>query len=416
MPQSGSSSSPRWGTTAKLAVSLTVIFLLGALVFRFHTIIVPTLMAFIVAYLLHPLASLMHTKARLSWRLAVSLIYLVVVLILIALLTWGSVGLIGQIQNLINAIHTYVNDLPTIINNLSHDIFYLGPFRIDLTSIDWQTISQQILSVIEPALGKVGSLVGTLAGSALATLGWTAFVIVVSYFFLLESGLRQGILKLDIPGYADDLRRMGEKLTRIWNAFLRGQIIVFIAKFIIYLVVLGLLGVRYTVAIALVGGFASFLPYVGPTITWITLGLVTFYQGSTVFGLSPFGYMLMTILTMVVIDQLFDSLVVTRIMAQALKVHPAFVLIAAIIAANLLGVVGVILAAPLLATLQLVGKYTMRKLLNREPWPPEEDVFLPTQPPKWLRRLRAFLRLLRGKKEPAKTVARTVTTGKKKVK
>ena len=59
-------------------------------------------------------------------------------------------------------------------------------------------------------------------------------------------------------------------------------------------------------------------------------------------------------------------------MANTLKVHPAFVLIAAIIAANLIGILGVIVAAPLLATLQLVGRYTMRKLLDEDPWPPEE--------------------------------------------
>jgi predicted PurR-regulated permease PerM len=393
------STSPKWGTTTKLAVSLTVIFLLGALVFRFHTIIVPVLMAFIVAYLLHPLASKLHKKVHLSWRMAVSLIYLVVVLIIIALLVWGGVGLVGQIQNLITSIQTYISDLPATIDNLSHEIFIIGPFHIDLTSIDWQTIGQQVMTYIEPTLGKAGDLVAALAGSAFTTLGWMAFVILVSFFFLLESGLNQGILILDIPGYTEDLRLMGEKLTRIWNAFLRGQIVIFISKFIIYLFILGILGVRYTVAIALVGGFASFLPYIGPTITWIVMGLVTFYQGSTVFGLSPFAYMLMTILTMVVVDQAFDSLVVPRIMAQALKVHPAFVLISAIIAANLLGIVGVILAAPLLATLQLVGRYILRKLLNQEPWQPEDDVIPPSQVPRWLRRLRTWLRMRQGGKD-----------------
>jgi predicted PurR-regulated permease PerM len=409
------STSPKWGTTAKLAVSLTVIFLMGALVYRFHTIIVPVLMAFIVAYLLHPLASVLHEKVHLSWRMAVSLIYLVVVLIIIALLVWGGVGLVGQIQNLITSIQTYISDLPATIDNLSHEIFIIGPFHIDLTSIDWQTIGQQVLAYIEPTLGKAGDLVAALAGSAFATLGWMAFVILVSYFFLLESGLRQGILKLDIPGYTEDLRRMGDKLTRIWNAFLRGQIVIFISKFIIYLIILGVLGVRYTVAVALVGGFASFLPYIGPAITWIVMGLVTFYQGSTVFGLSPFAYMLMTILIMVVVDQVYDSLVVPRIMAQALKVHPAFVLISAIIAANLLGIVGVILAAPLLATLQLVGRYTIRKLLNREPWQPEDDVIQPPQVPRGLRRLRAWLRLRQGGKDSSPMVVKTAKGGRKKV-
>ena len=51
--------------------------------------------------------------------MAVNLIYLVFILILLALLTWGGVGLIGQVQNLITAVQNYANQLP---------VFYRKPF------------------------------------------------------------------------------------------------------------------------------------------------------------------------------------------------------------------------------------------------------------------------------------------------
>ena len=57
-----------------------------------------------------------------------------------------------------------------------------------------------------------------------------------------------------------------------------------------------------------------------------------------------------------------------RIMASALKVHPAAVLVAAIVALDLLGILGVIIAAPMLATLQLVMRYFGRKLFDLDPW------------------------------------------------
>ena len=126
--------------------------------------------------------------------------------------------------------------------------------------------------------------------------------------------------------------------------------------------------------VALIAGFASFLPYIGPAINWIVLGLVTYFQVSNPFGFSPLTYTIVTIIIALVIDQVFDNLVAPRVMANRLKVHPAFVLIAAIIAANLIGLLGIIIAAPLLATLQLVGRYTMRKLLDKDPWPPEEEM------------------------------------------
>ena len=89
------SSSPRWNLITKLVVALTAVVIVGALVIRFHTIIAPVLMAFTLAYLLHPLASLLHKKLHFSWSLAVNLFYLVFILILLTLLAWGGVGLIG---------------------------------------------------------------------------------------------------------------------------------------------------------------------------------------------------------------------------------------------------------------------------------------------------------------------------------
>ena len=159
-----------------------------------------------------------------------------------------------------------------------------------------------------------------------------------------------------------------------------------------------ILGVHYSIAVALVAGFASFLPYIGPAINWIVLGLVTFFQGPNPFGFAPLVFTIVAIGVALLIDQSFDNLVAPRIMAQTLKVHPAFVLIAAIIAADLLGIFGIIIAAPLLATLQLFGRYTGRKLLDRDPWPPDEDIPRTFQVPKWLRRIRSWWRRLRVRK------------------
>jgi predicted PurR-regulated permease PerM len=385
--------SPRWGAMTKLVVSLTLVVVLGALLVRFKFVLAPILMAFVLTYLLFPLASMMNRRVHLSWALSVNLIYLVFILILLALLTWGGVGLIGQVQNLIIAIQNYANALPGVIESLSHTVTTIGPFRLDFSTVDWQAIGSQVLSYVEPALGKVGGLVGTLATSAASTLGWTAFVVVVSYFFLLESGgFRTRIIRVDIPGYAEDMRRLREKLARIWNAYLRGQIIIFVSKVIAYTIVMTIMGVHFAIGVAFIAGFASFLPYIGPAINWIVLGLVTYFQGGNPFGLAPLTYAIVAIVVGLIIDQVFDNLVAPRIMASNLKVHPAFVLIAAIIAANLIGILGIIVAAPLLATLQLVGRYTTRKLLDRDPWPPAEDGPPPPRTPKWLRKVRHWWR------------------------
>jgi AI-2E family transporter len=98
--------------------------------------------------------------------------------------------------------------------------------------------------------------------------------------------------------------------------------------------------------------------------------------------------MAIVIVGAILIDQVFNNLINPRVMANALKVHPAFVLIAALLAANLIGIIGVIIAAPLLATVILIGTYIVRKLLDHDPWPAEEKS--PPPPPlvpKWVKTL-----------------------------
>jgi predicted PurR-regulated permease PerM len=86
----------------------------------------------------------------------------------------------------------------------------------------------------------------------------------------------------------------------------------------------------------------------------------------------------------IIVDQFFDNIVSPRFLGQTLGVHPAAVLVAAIIAANLLGLVGLVLAAPVLASLMLVGRYTIRKMLDIDPWPEPELELAPMEYP-WVR-------------------------------
>lgn len=367
--------SPRWSASTKLLIGFVIFGIAAFLIYRFSTLIPPLLMILILTYLLHPVTAALAHNLRIPWKLAVNIVYLLIAAILIGLLTWGGVGLVGQAQSLVNSIQGIIRDLPRYISELSTQVFTIGPYQLDMRNFDLNAVSQQLLSMIQPLLSQTGSLVGTVAGSAASTLGWTFFILIVSYFVMSESsGLRENILRFDIPGYTEDLRRLGNELSRIWNAFLRGQIIIFLLALAVYSILLPAMGVRYAIGIAFMAGLAKFLPYIGPAITWIVMALVTYFQPSKPFDLPPLTYMLIIVVTTSVMDWFLDNFITPRIMARNLRVHPAAVLVAAIIAANLLGLLGVIIAAPFLATFLLLGRYIMRKMFDLNPFPKKEEV------------------------------------------
>ena len=377
-----STTSPRWSATTKLLIGLVILGIFAFLFYRFSNLVGPLLMIFIITYLLHPINAMIARGLRIPWKLSVNILFLLIVVLLIGLLTWGGVGLVGQIQNLVGSIQGIVQDLPRYITQISTQTFVIGPYELDMRTFDLTAINQQLLNYIEPLLGQTGNLLGTVAGSAAGFIGWTIFVLTVSYFVMAESsGLREDMLKVDIPGYTEDLRKLGSELSRIWNAFLRGQIIIFLLALVIYSILLPALSVRYALGIAFMAGLAKFLPYIGPAITWIVMALVTYFQPFKPFGLEALPYMLIVVISTTLIDWFMDNFITPRIMARTLKVHPAAVLVAAIIAANLLGLLGVIIAAPFLATFLLLGRYTMRKMFDLDPWPQTE----PEPPPPGIR-------------------------------
>lgn len=397
-----SATSPNWTSTTKLLTGLVIVGLAVFLIYRFSNLITPLLMIVVIVYLFHPITALIARGLRLSWKASVNILFLAIVLILVGLLTWGGVGLVSQIQSLIRSVQDIVTDLPTYVERLSQQAFRVGPFTLDLRTRDLNALSQQLLGYVQPLLGQTGNLVAAIAGGAAQTFGWTVFVLIVSYFIMSESsGLRRDLFKVEIPGYTEDFNKLGAELSRIWNAFLRGQIIIFVLAVIIYSILLPILGVRYALGIALMAGVAKFLPYIGPAITWVVMALVTFFQADHPFGMQAFPYMIMVVVITSVIDWIIDSFVTPRIMASTLKVHPAAVLVTAIITANLLGVLGVVIAAPLLATFILLGKYTARKMFDLDPFPPVTEQPSPPFGAEWIARIKSLF-TSRKKSQPAK--------------
>ncbi len=394
--------SPTWGNNVKLIVGLTLVAIAAAFLVRFRNILPPLLLTFILVYLLRPAVNWLSQHTRLSWRWSVNILFILLVILLVTSFTVAGVALVQQFQSLINILQGFISDLPDLVQEFSTQVYEFGPFKLDmsqyLATSNLESLAQQLLSIVQPLLGQAGSLLGTVASGTASTLGWSFFILMVSYFILSDTrNLAAELVQIELPGYDSDFRRIGSELERIWNSFLRGQIIMFTLSWVVYMIVFSILGVRYVFALALLAGLARFVPYVGQWLTWIVLILVTVFQKSNYFGLSTFQYMLLVVICVFVIDSIFDNVISPRIMGQSMGVHPAAVLVAAILAFQMLGIVGVILAGPGLASLTMLGRYIARKMLDLDTWPEgeEQGVTLIAYPwSRWGKRLWSWLKRL----------------------
>ncbi|HOW91656.1 MAG TPA: AI-2E family transporter, partial [Anaerolineaceae bacterium] len=316
-------SSPNWNNTTKLVVGLSLAGLIIMLIIRFQNILAPLLVSVLLAYLFHPIASFINRKLKIPWAIIALLLYLLLFAAIIGLLTWGGISLVEQIQNLIKYIQQLITEIPAFFERISSKPLEIGPFDLDLSRLELDSLWTQLLNIVQPVLSQMGSLIGSLASGIGNTVIWLIFTLLISYFILAESNAAQANMGLfQIPKYQQDMAKLGQQLGHIWNAFLRGQLVVILITIAYYSVLLSILGVRYFFLLAILAGLARFVPYVGTAVAWTTYGLVALFQ-TNYFGMQAFPFALLVVGCAWVSDLLLDNFMVPRVMSDALEIHPA---------------------------------------------------------------------------------------------
>lgn len=395
-PNPSSNASPKWSSNAKLIVGLTLVAIIAILLQQFRVIIGPLLLSFVLAFLLHPSVSWLNKRLHIPWGLGVIFVFVVLIFILVGIFTLAGFAIVQQIQSLISTVQRFISQVPQLISDLSQQVINIGPFTLDLTRFDFTTVTNQLLASAQTVLGQIGGLVGTVATGTITTLGYVFFILLITYFLLVQGGqVREELFYFEIPGYSADIRRLMRELTHIWDAYLRSQVVIILMVIVVYYFLMTILGMRFTLGIALLAGLARLVPYVGPFLVWSTTALLAFFQPVNYLHLQPWAYTLLVIGLAILVDQVFDQYVQPRFMGQSLGVHPAAILVAAIIAFQWLGIIGLVLAAPTLATVTLFLRYVLRKMLDLDPWvTPERDNPVQLPHDRIIHRFRAWLRYI----------------------
>jgi predicted PurR-regulated permease PerM len=402
--------SPRWGPLTKFLAGLVLVTLAGWLLARFQQLIPPLGLAFILAYLLNPAVEWLATRTRLKWGLAVTLVYVALVLLLVAALTVAGIAIGQQIKGLYDTVVEILPNLPARLQDLlSQPVRFgpftldfsrpiaIGPFVLDFSTFDLQPLYDQLLSAIQPALRQTGALVGSLASGTANALGWFLFTLIISYYVLIDSkNILPAIERIVPDEYDNDVRRLARELGPIWNAFLRGQVTLALVMGLVVGVTLAALGVRYALVLGLLAGALEFIPIFGPFIAGAVAVLVALFQPDNWMNLPPVYFALLILGVQILLQQLENNFLVPRIIGGSLNLHPVVVLVGALVGASLAGLTGLMLSAPVIATLRLFGRYVYCKMLDLDPWPepPPAPPSPPREPRAVLRRLRELLRRL----------------------
>jgi predicted PurR-regulated permease PerM len=344
--------------------------------------------AAILAYLISPLVGYLEKRLPIRRSLIIILIYLILAALVLGGLFGAGLASYQQVASLITQVPALVERAVALIGEFvgRTEPVVIGPITIDPITLPWEQIQTEILGLLQPVFSQSASVITQVATSTVRTVANIIFLLVVSVYLAIDQPhFDSYILRFTEPtGYRRDAELLLRDLKDSWAAYLRGQVILGLVIFVVVWIGLTLLGVENALALGIVAGLLEFIPTVGPVVSTAIAMLFTFFQPTNYLGLPPWAFVLAVLGFMILVQQVENSFLVPRIVGGALNLKPVLVIVGVFMGASLAGVLGAILAAPILASLKILGTYTWRKLFDRPPFdeaePPPEPPSLPPEP------------------------------------
>jgi predicted PurR-regulated permease PerM len=275
-----------------------------------------------------------------------------------------------------------VPPIVTGVDNLSHDVpRYVTDLREfvekneRLREIDQDyDITGKLQEEAEMLPGRVGDAAGLLSdiGLGLVNSMFALVTILVLTAFILGGWpqWREGILNMLPTERHVQIERVGERIATAVAGYVAGALLIAVIAGTSSFIVMTILGVPFAAPLAVFAGLMSLIPLIGATIAAVIIGVVTLFNDF------PADTIIWAIWA-VVYQQIENNLVQPQIQRRTVNVQPFVVLVAVLFGQTLLGVLGALVAIPIVASIQITIRewWSYRQELRAEAEPP------PTMPP-----------------------------------
>ncbi|MCW2605015.1 MAG: hypothetical protein JWN61_3150 [Pseudonocardiales bacterium] len=307
--------------------------------YRAERVLVWLVIAAFFAVALHPPVSwvqrrLLHGRRR---ALATLLVFLGVVLVLVGVIAVFAVPLAHEGASL-------ARQAPDLIEQARNG---QGPVGRLLERFHAVTYLQQHEEELKSAAGGLTSpAVGVLRG-VLTGLAGAVTIFVVAYLMVLEGPkLIAGALALCPDRRAERIRRVAADCAKSVTGYIAGNLLISVICGLLTLVVLLVLGVPYAGLIALFVAIADLIPLVGATLGAVAAAIAGLAHSVSA-GIAVVVFFL-------IYQQLENHLLQPLVFARTVKLNPLTVIVAILIAVELAGVLGALLAIPTAAIIQVI--------------------------------------------------------------
>lgn len=329
----------------RLSISVILIGLGIYMIYILRSVLLPFLVAWLMAYLLNPVVRFIQNKLRLKKRVVAVLITFAMLLGALTLLFICITPLVENELYQINSLITSYDLQSFTVNGMPLSVHDFIAKNIDFDSL------RNVLSK-ENASDTIRYLIPTLenmvSNSISFILGFTVvFIIILYLIFILLDYDKINKLWMDLIPHRHRafVSRVTVDVERSMNTYFRHQALICVIVAILFATGFQIIGLPLAIVLGILIGFLHMVPYMH-IISVVPAALLCWLKVSQT-GESFWALIGLVILLYLVIQCIIDIILVPRIMGKAMGLNPAIILLSLSIWGSLMGIAGMIIAIPL---------------------------------------------------------------------
>lgn len=349
-----------WYTTLGMQFTLrirNIVYIVTALLavwffFAYKEIFTPFLIAMIFAYVFNPLIDFFNHRLRIHRATSIVIVYLILILSTIGVITLVTRSILAESQNIT---HNFGMFSKTLQKEVAGSPDFLKFFFADYLEGFPRNQIPNTLSF--PLFTKAFSGVINL------------FIFLFAAFFFLKDGRRmtERIIKIFPKEYKEEVEELIRKINMVLSSYLRGQIILILAMMVMLYGTFTLLGVKNALTLSLMSAIFEIVPFIGPIVAAI-IGtfIIVISGGITTFHIPLLQSILLLIAIYALTRYIQDYAIAPYVIGKATHLHPLIILFSVIAGEHVYGILGVILAVPVAATIKILYSFFFEKIYQKD--------------------------------------------------
>lgn len=320
------------------------------LIFKILNILIPLFIGLLIAWLLEPIIRYLKEKG-VNRTLGAVLVYMILLSVFYFTFT-------GLIPLFLQEINDFLRIMPTILTDTTNWLNrFLEGFK-EIEIIDITVIRNDVINYLNTLLSSITTeipmLIINFVKNFFSFIGVFIIGLMIGFYLLISfNNLDESFLNRIPIKNKNEIITLFKDLNNSLFSYLKGEFLIAVIVFVGSTLILYLIGVEAPLLLGFICGVTNLIPYIGPFIGGGLAAIVGFTQ--------TFSIGILVIIFITGFQSLESIILRPLVMSKTMRLHPVTVLTGLLIFGYFFGIIGLIIATPLVAMFKTISVFILKK-------------------------------------------------------